>query len=95
MVVIALMSPCLNAQTPTQEPATAAPSAAMPMPNSHKGSMGSEAMMHSMTKRMESMQKMPMSSDVDKDFAMMMRAHHQQGIDMAEMQLKHGKSPKM
>ncbi|MDR0184231.1 DUF305 domain-containing protein [Lysobacter arvi] len=34
---------------------------------------------------------MPMSGDVDKDFAAMMSMHHQQGIRMADVQLKHGK----
>lgn len=67
----------------------------MAMPHMQKSSTGSEAMMQSMTKGIESMQKMPMSGDVDKDFAMMMKAHHQQGVDMAEMQIKHGKSAKM
>ena len=44
---------------------------------------------------MEEMQKMPMSGDTDKDFAMMMKIHHQQALNMAEMQLKTGKSPEM
>ena len=44
---------------------------------------------------MEEMQKMPMSGDNDKDFAMMMKIHHQQALNMAEMQLKTGKSPEM
>lgn len=33
----------------------------------------------------------PMSGDADKDFAMMMMAHHQGAIDMAEVELKYGK----
>jgi len=44
---------------------------------------------------MDGMQKMQPSGDVDKDFAMMMKLHHQQAVDMAEMQLAHGKSPQM
>lgn len=97
VAMFALMPPSLNAQVPAQKPATAAPSSTMPMamPHMQKSSTGSEAMMQSMTKGIESMQKMPMSGDVDKDFAMMMKAHHQQGVDMAEMQIKHGKSAKM
>lgn len=35
---------------------------------------------------------MPMSGNVDKDFAAMMTLHHQQAIAMAEVQIKHGKS---
>ena len=44
---------------------------------------------------MDGMQKMPMSGDVDKDFAMMMKLHHQQALNMSEMQLAQGKSPEM
>jgi uncharacterized protein (DUF305 family) len=38
---------------------------------------------------------MPMSGNVDKDFAMLMKVHHQQAIDMAQMELEGGKSPEM
>ena len=44
---------------------------------------------------MDSMQKMQMSGDTDKDFAMMMKIHHQGALDMAQMELAHGKSPAM
>jgi len=36
-----------------------------------------------------------MSGDVDKDFAMMMKMHHQQALEMAQMELANGKSPEM
>jgi uncharacterized protein (DUF305 family) len=49
----------------------------------------------SMMTGMDSMQKMPMSGDVDKDFAMMMKLHHQQALDMAQMELEQGKSTEM
>ncbi|BDT66717.1 hypothetical protein os1_08810 [Comamonadaceae bacterium OS-1] len=52
-------------------------------------------MKSSMAMGMDKMQKMPMSGDSDKDFAMMMKMHHQQGVDMARMELQHGKSPEM
>lgn len=52
-------------------------------------------MKSSMAMGMDKMQKMPMSGDTDKDFAMMMKMHHQQGVDMARMELEHGKSPEM
>jgi uncharacterized protein (DUF305 family) len=42
-----------------------------------------------------SMQNMPSSGDTDKDFAMMMKMHHQQGVDMAKIELEQGKSPEM
>lgn len=39
--------------------------------------------------------KMQMSGDVDRDFAVMMKMHHQQGLEMAQAQLKQGKSPEL
>ena len=36
-----------------------------------------------------------MSGDTDRDFAMMMKVHHQGAIDMARMELKDGKDAKM
>ena len=81
-----------------QTAAPAAPAAAMPaMPKADmpKGMMGSDGMKQSMMTGMDSMQKMPMSGDTDKDFAMMMKMHHQQGVEMAQMELNNGKSPAM
>ena len=52
-------------------------------------------MKHSMMASMDSMQRMQMSGDTDRDFAMMMKQHHQGAIDMAEMQLANGKSPEL
>ena len=48
-----------------------------------------------MMKGMKEMQGMKPSGNVDHDFAMMMRHHHQQGVEMAQHQLKHGKDAKM
>lgn len=44
---------------------------------------------------MEGMQSMPSTGDTDKDFATMMKMHHQQALDMANMELEHGKSPEL
>ena len=49
----------------------------------------------SMMTGMDGMQKMQMSGDTDKDFAMMMKMHHQQALTMAEMELAQGKSSEM
>ena len=38
---------------------------------------------------------MKMSGDVDKDFAMMMKMHHQGALTMAQAELDKGKDPKM
>lgn len=71
------------------------PSASMPMGQMHKGAAGPHDMKASMMMGMEGMQKMKMSGDIDKDFAMMMKMHHQQAVNMAELQLANGKSPEM
>jgi uncharacterized protein (DUF305 family) len=72
-----------------------APSASMPMGQMHKGAAGPHDMKAAMMMGMDGMQKMPMSGDIDKDFAMMMKIHHQQALNMAEMELANGKSPEM
>ena len=69
--------------------------ATMPHSQMQKGMMGSEDMKKSMMTGMEGMNKMTMSGDTDRDFAMMMKIHHQQAVDMSEMELAHGKSPAM
>ena len=72
-----------------------APSANMPMGQIQKGAAGPRDMKASMMMGMDSMQKMPTSGDTDKDFAMMMKLHHQQALNMAEMELANGKSAEM
>lgn len=44
---------------------------------------------------MRAMQSMQPTDDTDKDFAMMMPAHHQQAMDMAKVHVEHGKSPEL
>jgi hypothetical protein len=44
---------------------------------------------------MKPMEAMSMTGDVDYDFAVNMRAHHQMALDMSEVELKNGKSPKL
>jgi uncharacterized protein (DUF305 family) len=52
--------------------------------------------MHSMmAKGMKEMQSMRMTGNMDRDFAMMMRHHHQQGVEMAQMEMQHGKDANM
>lgn len=81
------------AQAQTAMPA--APSASAPMPAKHSNMMGSADMKQSMKAGMEGMQSMPSTGDTDKDFATMMKMHHQQALDMAKMELEHGKSPEL
>lgn len=69
----------------------------------NQGSMRSGAMnsnmpmdMHgSMMNMRKHMDAMKSSGDIDHDFATMMRIHHQGAVDMAELELKKGKDPKM
>lgn len=72
-----------------------APSASMPMGQMNKGAAGPHDMKASMRMGMDEMQNMQPSGDVDKDFAMMMKMHHQQALNMAEMELSRGKSSEM
>lgn len=51
-------------------------------------SMGSMEMHKAMTDGMQ--MPMKMSGNVDKDFAMMMRMHHQSAIKMVDLLLEHG-----
>ena len=93
-----------SAQTaaPMHSPASAASGAMQPghmqsMPSRPmgKGMGGSHDMKQSMMTGMDGMQKMQMSGNVDKDFAMMMKMHHQQAVEMSKMQLAHGQSAEM
>ena len=55
---------------------------------------GPSMQMHSMM--MKGMKEMPKpTGNMDRDFATMMRQHHQQALQMAQMELQHGKDPKM
>lgn len=49
----------------------------------------------SMTGMQHDMAAVKASGDTDYDFAVMMRIHHQGAVDMAEMELKQGKDPKL
>ena len=51
-------------------------------------SMGSIDMHKSMMSGMKGMESMKGSSDIDHDFAMMMKMHHQSDLDMANTQLQ-------
>lgn len=57
-------------------------------------SAAQKAFMDAHQKMMSSMPK-AMSGDADKDFATMMIPHHQGAIDMAKVELQHGKAPRL
>ena len=49
----------------------------------------------SMSRMITSMEAMNMSGDTDRDFAMMMKAHHQGPIDIVQVEIKSGRDPKL
>lgn len=49
----------------------------------------------SMMKGMKDMEAMKSSGNVDHDFAMMMKKHHESALDMAQVELHYGKDAKM
>lgn len=81
---------CAQDATTTQRKGDSAPiQPAMPEDHSMPGhSAGSMELHRIMTGGQKA--PMPMSGDVDKDFATMMSAHHQMAIDMADVMLASG-----
>jgi uncharacterized protein (DUF305 family) len=63
--------------------------------NAQSAAPASDDMKKVMDSGMQSMQAMPKTGDTDKDFATMMKMHHQQALDMAKVELEHGKSPEL
>lgn len=61
----------------------------------HHDNKSSDKIMARMQQSMEEMKIIKLSGDVDKDFATMMKMHHQQGIEMAQIETAEGKSPEM
>jgi uncharacterized protein (DUF305 family) len=70
----------------------------MAMPDNTKPSAKSASTMDmgkSMSAMMKDMQGMTMTGDTDRDFATMMRMHHQGALDMAQAELDSGKDPQL
>ena len=85
------------AQTPAT-PADKSATKGSPTPAMMPGMPGMAAggdMRGSMMGMMKNMDSMKMTGDTDRDFATMMKVHHQGAIDMAQMELKSGKDAKM
>lgn len=78
----ALSSPAQAPQPLASSPRQAATPAAQQMHERMQGDL-------------RAMQAIKLSGDVDRDFAMMMRLHHQQAVEMGQFQLRHGKSPEL
>jgi uncharacterized protein (DUF305 family) len=60
-----------------------------------KGDSKAVEMHGAMMKGMKEMEGMKSTGHVDHDFAMMMKKHHESALDMAQVQLQHGKDAKM
>ncbi len=91
MLALALLATVGGACNSSTEPA-ASTTTTTSKPMDHAGGSPSEQM-HSMM--MQPMKNMNMSGNVDKDFATMMADHHQQGVDMARVEIEHGQSAEM
>ena len=76
-------------------PSLAADAANAGQMQSSDKSSPSMAMKQSMSGMMKGMQEMPLSGDTDRDFAAMMKMHHQGAIDMAQAELASGKDPQL
>lgn len=81
---MAMILMTLPAVSSAQEPSTATPpsSSSMPMKHADKGEMKGHG-------------GMSMTGDVDYDFAVNMRKHHQMALMMAQAELKNGKDSTM
>ena len=95
LTLVPLVTLCMMTAAHADTNSAKEPSTAMPKADMQKGGGGSEEMMKSMKNGMDDMENMKMSGDTDKDFAMMMKMHHQKALDMAQMELDHGKSLEM
>ena len=70
--------------------------AQQPMPQHAQSQKGGGHDMHqSMSAGMDKMMSMKPSGDTDRDFATMMKMHHEMAIDMAKAEQVNGKSPQM
>lgn len=105
LVALALLAvpPALSGQTPAAPPgkamappATAGAGKSMDMGGKGMGMAAGEGDMRSaMMSGMKNMDSMKATGNTDRDFATMMKMHHQGAIDMAQMELKTGKDAKM
>lgn len=61
----------------------------------HLGGSASMDMHAGMMRGMDAMQQMKPTGDADRDFATMMKMHHQQAVEMSQTYLKQAKSPEL
>ena len=84
-----------SAQTASSPAMSASGAMGKPMMAGMESGGASKEMQSSMMSGMEKMKDMKLSGVTDKDFAMMMKMHHQQALEMAKPEVDHGKSPEL
>lgn len=97
VLCVALLQPLAFAQMQMKPGSEAMPGGKTGTSSMQGGAMDMKGMdMKGMMKdNNDKMSSMKMTGNVDVDFAMMMRIHHQGAIDMAEAELRDGKDPQM
>lgn len=97
IVATSLLQLWSSADAQTASPAGKDAPATSKAAGAHKdmGAMHSDDMKKSMENMSKQMTSTPMTGDADRDFATMMRIHHQGAIDMAQAELATGKDPQM
>lgn len=86
-VAMVTSTPFANADASDNKPAA--------QPVDHSKMAGMSGMKDKDMGGMKHMEGMSMTGDVDYDYAVNMRMHHQMAVDMSQAQLKNGKSPKL
>lgn len=89
---VALLQPLAFAQMQMKPGSEAMPGGKTGTSSMQGAAMDMKGMMKDNNDKMSSMK---MTGNVDVDFAMMMRIHHQGAIDMAEAELRDGKDPQL
>lgn len=84
---------CLASAAQPQSTPRTTPFASMTQGEARQETAGSYDVKKSMMTGMDGMPTMHMLDDADKDFAMMMEMHHQQSVEMANMELAQDKLP--
>ena len=82
------------ASTPASKMASAS-GAGMGMGLGKGDAHGSDQMHRSMMSGMDGMKTMKLTGNTDMDFAMMMKMHHEQALEMAKAEIAHGKSAEL
>ena len=107
LALAAVAALALSLSTTAQAQSQAASSPGSKMPSTSGAGMGTgmgmgkgdthgaDQMHKAMTSGMDSMKMMKSTGDTDRDFAMLMKMHHEQAVEMAKTEIAHGKSAEL